>query len=413
MGKFTDRLMHAWNAFFNKDPTNYQNIGSSYMYRPDRSRFTRGNEKTIVSSIYNRIALDVSNLTIQHVKLDDKGRYIETMNSGLNNCLNLEANIDQTHSALMQDIVISMFNEGVVAVVPTDTTIDPKVSDSYDIQKMRTGKITKWYPNAVEVYLYNEKTGNKQYVTLPKNQVAIIENPLYAVINEPNSTMQRLIRKLSLLDAVDEQSGSGKLDLIIQLPYTIKSEARQAQAEKRRKDIETQLHGSKYGIAYTDATEKVTQLNRPLENNLLKQVEYLTSMLFSQLNMSQAILDGTANEQTMLNYQTRTVLMITKAIVNEFKRKFLTKTARSQGKTIMIFKEPFEFVTAETMASVSDTYKRNAIMSTNEIRHFMGMKPSDDPEADKLVNPNIGQSKQGSTPQAVEDNSQQYVTEEY
>lgn len=392
MGNFLDNLKHAWNVLRNREPTNFNyNPGPSYSYRPDRVRFSRGNERTIVTAIYNRIALDVAAVMIQHVQLDENGRYKETINSGLNNCLNLEANLDQAARPFKQDIVISMFDEGVVAVVPTDTTFDPGITDSYDVLTMRTAKILEWFPKHVKVQIYNEETGRKQDILLPKKQVSIIENPLFSVINEPNSTMQRLVRKLSLLDAVDEQSGSGKLDLIIQLPYTIKSDARRQQADNRRSDIEKQLAGSKYGIAYTDATEKITQLNRPLENNLMKQIEYLTSMLFSQLGITQSILDGTADEQTMLNYWNQTIEPIVSAIVDEMKRKFLTKTARTQGKTIKFFRDPFKLVSLDKLASAADTFTRNQIMTRNEVRDKMFMKPSDDPMADQLFNSNISQ----------------------
>jgi hypothetical protein len=354
-------------------------------------RLSRGNERTIVTAIYNRIALDVAAVNIQHVQLDENGRYKETIPSGLNNCLNLEANLDQAARPFRQDIVMSMFDEGVIAIVPTDTTFDPSLTESYDVLTMRTAKILQWYPKHVKVEVYNEETGRKQDIVLPKKQVSIVENPLFAIINEPNSTMQRLVRKLSLLDAVDEQSGSGKLDLIIQLPYTIKSDARRQQADNRRKDIENQLAGSKYGIAYTDATEKITQLNRPVENNLMKQIEYLTSMLFSQLGITQSILDGTADEQTMLNYWNQTIEPIVSAIVDEMKRKFLTKTARTQGKTIKFFRDPFKLVSLEKLATAADTFTRNQITTRNEIRDKMFMKPSDDPMADKLFNSNISQ----------------------
>ena len=393
---FFTRLKHAWNAFINnKDSTiNYGVLGSSYYYRPDRQRFTGGNERTIVTSVYNRIALDVSAVDIKHVRIDENDRYKETINSGINSCFNTEANIDQTGRAFIQDIVMSMLDEGCVAIVPIDTTISPVNSNTYDILSMRTGKILQWYPNHVQVRVYNEKTGNKEDIILPKSSVGIIENPLYAVINEPNSTMQRLIRKLSLLDAVDEQSGSGKLDLIIQLPYTIKTEARRKQAEMRRKEIEMQLTGSKYGIAYTDDTEHITQLNRPIENNLMKQIEYLTSMLYSQLGITQSILDGTADEKTMLNYYSRTIEPIISAIVDEMKRKFLTKTARSQGQSFLFFRDPFKLVPINDIANVADTFTRNEILSSNEIRQLIGIKPSSDPKADMLRNSNLNQADQ-------------------
>ena len=393
---FFTRLKHAWNAFINnKDSTiNYGVLGSSYYYRPDRQRFTGGNERTIVTSVYNRIALDVSAVEIKHVRIDENDRYKETINSGINSCFNIEANIDQTGRAFIQDIVMSMLDEGCVAIVPIDTTTSPVNSNTYDILSMRTGKILQWYPNHVQVRVYNEKTGNKEDIILPKSSVGIIENPLYAVINEPNSTMQRLIRKLSLLDAVDEQSGSGKLDLIIQLPYTIKTEARRKQAEMRRKEIEMQLTGSKYGIAYTDGTEHITQLNRPIENNLMKQIEYLTSMLYSQLGITQSILDGTADEKTMLNYYSRTIEPIISAIVDEMKRKFLTKTARSQGQSFLFFRDPFKLVPINDIANVADTFTRNEILSSNEIRQLIGIKPSSDPKADMLRNSNLNQADQ-------------------
>ena len=393
---FFTRLKHAWNAFINnKDSTiNYGVLGSSYYYRPDRQRFTGGNERTIVTSVYNRIALDVSAVEIKHVRIDENDRYKETINSGINSCFNTEANIDQTGRAFIQDIVMSMLDEGCVAIIPIDTTTSPVNSNTYDILSMRTGKILQWYPNHVQVRVYNEKTGNKEDIILPKSSVGIIENPLYAVINEPNSTMQRLIRKLSLLDAVDEQSGSGKLDLIIQLPYTIKTEARRKQAEMRRKEIEMQLTGSKYGIAYTDGTEHITQLNRPIENNLMKQIEYLTSMLYSQLGITQSILDGTADEKTMLNYYSRTIEPIISAIVDEMKRKFLTKTARSQGQSFLFFRDPFKLVPINDIANVADTFTRNEILSSNEIRQLIGIKPSSDPKADMLRNSNLNQADQ-------------------
>lgn len=387
------RFKHAWNAFIgNRDPTRYwQDIGAGYSYRPDRARLTRGNERTIATAIYNRIALDVASISIRHVQMDDEDRFKSYVKSGLDDCLTIEANADQTGRAFMHDTVLSMLDEGCVAIVPVDTTVDPNVTDSYDILSMRVGKVVEWYPKHVKVNLYNENTGQKEDVVLPKRVVSIVENPLYAVINERNSTMQRLIRKLSLLDAIDEQSGSGKLDLIIQLPYIIKSEARRQQAETRRKDIEMQLSGSKYGIAYTDGTERITQLNRPVENNLLKQIEYLTSMLYSQLGITQSIMDGTADEKTMLNYNTRTIEPIISAIVDEMKRKFLTKTARSQKKSIMFFSDPFKLVPVEKLADIADKFTRNEILSSNELRQIVGRKPSSDPKADQLVNSNLNQ----------------------
>lgn len=388
------RLAHAWNAFTSRDPTQYIITGPGYSLRPDRPRLSRGNEKSIATSIFNRIALDVSSVNIKHCRLDKNGRYVEDIDSGLNNCLNLEANKDQTGRAFIQDVVLSMLDEGCVALVPVETTIDPKSSNSYQIDSMRTGKITEWYPDMIRVRLYNDRTGEKEEILLPKNQVAIIENPLYAVVNEYNSTMQRLIRKLSLLDVTDEQTASGKLDLIIQLPYVIKTEARRAQVERRRKDIIDQLAGSQYGIAYTDGTEKITQLNRSLENNLLKQVEYLTNIVYSQLGITQSVLDGTADEKTMLNYMNRTVEPIISAIVDELKRKFLTKTARSQLQSIVYFRDPFRLVPVNDIAEIADKFTRNEIMTSNEIRQIVGMQPSKDPKADKLVNSNISQAKQ-------------------
>ncbi|MDD3064596.1 MAG: phage portal protein [Massilibacteroides sp.] len=391
---FGSRLKHAWNAFLNKDPTShYRDIGSGYYYRPDRPRLTRGNERSIVTSVYNRIAMDAAAITIQHVRLDENNRFLSVIESGLNNCLTLESNIDQTGRAFIQDAVMSMLDEGSVAVVPVDTTFNPEVTNSYDINSMRTGKILDWYPNHVRVRVYNEKTGLKEDIELPKKTVAIVENPLYAVINEPNSTMQRLVRKLNLLDVVDEQSSSGKLDLIIQLPYVIKTEARRQQAENRRKDIENQLAGSKYGIAYTDGTERITQLNRSVENNLMKQIEYLTSMLYSQLGITQSILDGTADDKTMLNYYNRTIEPILSAIVDEMKRKFLTKTARSQLQSISFFRDPFKLVPVNEISEIADKFTRNEIMSSNEIRQVIGMKPSADPKADELRNKNLSEPK--------------------
>ena len=396
---FMDRIQRGWNAFRNRDPTiEYSDTGLGYAYRPDRVRFTRGNERSIVTSVYNRIALDVAAINIQHVQLDDNNRFTSVVESGLNSCLNLEANIDQTGRAFVQDIVMSMFDEGCVAVVPVDTTQDPEITDSYDILSMRTGKILEWKPRHVKVRVYNDRTGMKEDLLLPKKQVAIIENPLYAVINEPNSTMQRLIRKLCLLDAVDEQSSSGKLDLIIQLPYVVKTEARRQQANDRRKQIEEQLTGSKYGIAYTDGTERITQLNRPVENNLMKQIEYLTSMLYSQLGITQAILDGTADDKTMLNYYSRTIEPIISAIVDEMKRKFLTKTARSQKKSIMFFRDPFKLVPVNDIAEIADKFTRNEILSSNEIRQIVGIKPSKDPKADELRNKNLSEPKENNQP---------------
>ena len=386
------RLRNAWNAFRNRDPTSdYKDIGVGYSYRPDRIRLTRGNERSIVTSIYNRIALDVSSINIKHCRLDDNERIISVINSGLNSCLNVEDNIDQTGRSFIQDVVMSMFDEGCVAIVPIDTSLNPNLTNSYDILSMRTGKIIEWYPEHVKLRVYNDRTGRKEEIKLRKKDAAIIENPLYAIINEPNSTMQRLIRKLSLLDITDEQTASGKLDMIIQLPYIIKSEARREQAEKRRKDIEMQLTSSKYGIAYTDGTEKITQLNRSLENNLLKQIETLTATLYSQLGITQSVLDGTADEKTMLNYYSRTVEPIVSAIVDEMKRKFLTKTARSQKQSILFFRDPFKLVPINDIAEIADKFTRNEILTSNEIRQLIGMKPSNDPKADMLVNSNISQ----------------------
>ena len=391
----TNRLQHAWNAFLNRDPTYWRaSYGPASYYRPDKIRPTMGNERSMVSSVYNRIALDVAYIDIFHARLDDDGRYTEQISSGLNECLKLSANVDQTGKAFIQDIVMSMMDEGVVAIVPVDTTINPEKSGSFDILSMRTGKIKEWYPEHVTVELYNEKTGRKEDLLLPKNTIGIIENPLYAVMNEPNSTLQRLIRKLNLLDVIDEQSGSGKLDLIIQLPYVIKTPARKQQAEERRRDIEMQLAGSKYGIAYTDGTEKITQLNRPVENNLMKQIEYLTNLFFSQLGITQSILDGTADEKTMLNYYNRTIEPIVSSIVDEMKRKFLTKTARTQGQSIVYFRNPFKLVPVAELAEISDKLTRNEIASSNEIRQIIGWKPSDEPGADELRNKNLNQSKE-------------------
>lgn len=389
------RLKHAWNAFRNRDPTpNYGDFGTTYYRRPDRIHLTRGNERSIVTSVFNRIALDVSAIGIKHCRIDENGRYLYDIKSGLDNCLNLSANTDQTGRAFMQDVVMSMLDEGCVGLLPIETDLNPKVTQSYDILSMRTCKIIEWRPAHVKVRVYNEETGKKEEIVVPKKMIAIVENPLYAVINEPNSTMQRLMRKLSLLDVTDEQTASGKLDLIIQLPYVIKTEARRQQAENRRKDIEMQLSGSKYGIAYTDGTERITQLNRSLENNLMKQVEYLTSLLYSQLGITQTVLDGTADEQTMLNYYSRTIEPIISAIADEMKRKFLSKTARSQLQTIAFFRDPFKLVPVNNIAEIADKFTRNEILTSNEIRQIIGMKPSDDPKADELRNSNISQSKE-------------------
>lgn len=388
------RVKNAWNAFMGRDPTTY--YGDSYYYRPDRFRLSRGNERTIIASIFNRIALDVASVDIRHCLLDDNNRFKEEINDGLNNCLTLEANIDQTARAFMQDVVMSMFDEGAVAIVPIDTLGDPEETDSYDILTMRTGKIVAWYPNHVKVEVYNDQTGKKGYLYRTKRSVAIIENPLYAVINEQNSTLQRLLRKMRLMDLIDEKNGSGKLDVIIQLPYTIRSKSRRDQAEKRIHDLETQLVGSKYGIAYADATEHVTQLNRSVENNLFSQVEYLTSMLYSQLGITQSILDGTADEKTMLNYYSRTVVPILSAIAVEIKRKFLSKNARTRKHSIEFFKDPFSLVPVSEISEIADKFTRNEIMTSNEIRQVIGMKPSDDPNADILRNKNLSAPSDGN-----------------
>lgn len=399
------RFKHAWNAFMNRDPTTYhRDIGVSYSYRPDRVRFSRGNERSIVTSVYNRIALDASAIDIVHAKMDDNNRFTEIIDSGLNECLTTEANVDQTGRAFLQDVVMSMLDEGCVAIVPTDTTLNPEKTGSYDILSMRTGQILEWFPQHVKVRVYNERIGRRQDILVEKSYVAIIENPLYAVINEPNSTMQRLIRKLILLDVVDEQSSSGKLDLIIQLPYVIKSPARKKQAEQRRKEIEDQLMRSKYGIAYADGAERIVQLNRSVENNLMKQIEYLTSMLYSQLGITQTILDGSADEKTMLNYYNRTIEPIVSAIVDEMKRKFLTKTARSRKQSILFFRDPFNLVPVADLAEVADKFTRNEIMTSNEFRQVIGMKPSDDPRADKLENKNLKQPGVGDEMDMTYDN---------
>ena len=390
MPVLTDRLKNAWNAFMNRDPPlEYRDIGMLSTYRPDRIRLTKGHERSIITSVFNRIAVDCAAITIQHVRLDENGRYKELMKSGLNYCLNTEANVDQTGRALIQDAVMSMFDEGCIAIVPVDTTFNPLITDAYDIKSLRVGKIVQWHPNHVRVRLYNERTGLFEEVTLLKSMTAIIENPLYAIMNEPNSTLQRLIRKLNLLDVIDEQSGSGKLDLIIQLPYVVKTEARRAQAEERRKNIEMQLANTKYGIAYTDSTEHITQLNRSVDNNLMGQIEYLTNMLYSQLGITKEILEGTANEQVMLNYYSRTIEPIVAAITGEMIRKYLTKTARSQGQSIVFFRDPFKLVPVNQIADIADKFTRNEIMSSNEIRQIVGMKPVDNEQADELRNKNL------------------------
>ena len=409
------RLKHAFNAFMNRDPTDrgLANTGTGSSIRPDRPRFTRGKDRTIVTAICNRIAIDVAAININHCRIDNNGRYVETINSSLNNCLNVEANIDQTGRAFKQDIVMSMLDEGVVAIVPIDTSMNPTVTNSYDILTLRTGKVIEWFPNHVTVRVYNERKGYQEDIKLPKKMVAIVENPLYAVMNEPNSIMQRLVRKLSLLDEIDEQSGSGKLNMIIQLPYVIKSDARKRQAEDRTKEIEEQLTKSKFGIAYADGTEKIIQLNRALDNNLMNQIEYLTNTVYSQLGISQSILDGSANEQTLLNYNSRTIEPIVSAIVDEMTRKFLTKTARTQNQTIIFFSDPFKLVPVNNIADIADKFTRNEILTSNEIRQIIGMKPSNDPKADKLINSNLNQPEEviNSTPKTIPDGSDDGDTE--
>lgn len=404
------RLKHSWNAFMNRDPTyDYINTGPGYSSRPDRPRFTRGNERTIVTAIYNRIALDVASINISHCKVDNNGRFIETINSSLNKCLNLEANLDQTGRAFVQDIVMSMLDEGSVAIVPVETDISPSKTESYKILSMRTGKIIEWYPNHVKIRLYDERDGEKKDIKIEKKSVAIIENPLYAVINEHNSTMQRLMRKLALLDSMDERMSTGKLDMIIQLPYVIKSETRRKEAERRRKELEEQMSGSTYGIGYIDGTERIVQLNRSLDNNLVKQVEQLTSQLYSQLGITQAILDSSASEEEMLNYYSRTIEPIISAIVDEMKRKFLTKTARTQNQTIKFFRDPFRLVPLSKLAEIAGTFTQNEIITANEVRQIIGMKPSDDPKADQLVNSNINQTGLGA---GIEDQQKQEQSQE-
>lgn len=391
-----ERLRHAWNAFTSRSPTyQYKDLGSSFSYRPDRVHFTRGNERSIVTAIYNRIAIDVAQTSIRHVRLNtDTGRYESDKDSGLNECLTVEANKDQTARAFIQDVVISMFDEGCVALVPIDTDLDPITNGYFDIHSMRTGKILEWYPDNIRVEVYNDRTGRREDRVVPKRIVGIVENPLYAVMNEPSSTLQRLIRKLVLLDAIDERNNSGKLDLIIQLPYATRSEMKQEQAERRRKQVEEQLVGSKYGIAYVDATEHITQLNRPVENNLMTQIEYLTSMLYSQLGITQGILDGSADEKTMVNYRNRTLEPILSAITDEMNRKFLTKTARTQGQAVKFFHDPFKLITVEQFAELSDKLIRGEIATPNEMRQVVGMKPSSDPKSDELRNRNLNKSKE-------------------
>lgn len=404
------RFRSAWNAFFNKDPTVvFRDLGSSSSFRPDRRRLTGGNERSIVNSVYNRIAIDASSMDVLHVRLDENKRFLKEVDSGLNNCLTVEANLDQTGRAFVQDIVMSMLDEGCVAIVPIITDRNPYTNETFNIETMRTGKVVQWYPQHVKVDVYNELTGRRGELTLPKRSVSIVENPLYSVMNERNSTLQRLIRKLNILDAIDEQQGAGKLDLIIQLPYIIKTPARKQQAEERRKDIEQQLAGSKYGIAYTDGTERITQLNRPVENTLMSQIEYLTNMLYSQLGITQGILDGTADEKTMLNYYNRTIEPILSAITDEMKRKFLTQNARTRGQSIEFFRDPFKLVPVSEIAEIADKMTRNEIMSSNEIRQIIGMKPSDDPKADELRNKNLNAQNE---PKMQEENPMNLVNEE-
>lgn len=406
MGFFSDKLQHAWNIFTNKDPTELSSIGGpTSSYRPDRPIPTMGKNQTIINSIINRIAMDIATININHVRVDDNNRFLDIIDSGLNECLSLSANLDQTSMAFIQDVVISMLDEGVVAIIPVDMETDPKSSGGFDIKSLRTASILEWRPDHVRVRVYNEKTGLKEDIEVPKRLACIIENPLYTVMNAPNSTMKRLIRKMYLLDMVDEQNSSGKLDLIIQLPYIVKSEARRQQAENRRKDIEMQLTGSKYGIAYTDGTEKITQLNRPVENNLFQQVEYLTNSLYSQLGMTPAIIDGTADEKTMLNYYNRTIDPIINAIILEMKRKFLTKTARSRKQSIMYFRNQFTLASVSEIAEIADKFTRNEIASSNDIRQLIGWKPSDDPSADELRNKNLNRSQQ-EIPQVEEHNEE-------
>lgn len=400
-----NRLKNSWNAFRNRDPTMlYSEPGISYTYRPDRPRFSRGNERTIATSVFNKIAMDVAAIDIRHCRVDDNGRYIEDIKSDFNECLTLEANIDQTHRAFIQEAVMSMFDEGVIAIVPIETKGDPILSTSFDIKSIRTGKIIEWFPRSVKVEVYNDRTGRKEKIIMPKKSVAIVENPLYSVINEPNSTLKRLVRKMALLDAIDEQSASGKLDLIIQLPYAVKGELKQQQADKRRESIVDQLRGP-YGIAYIDGTEKITQLNRPIENNLTKQIEYLTNTFYSQIGITASIMDGTADEKTMLNYDNRTVEPIVSAIVNAMKRSFISKTARTQGQTIMAFRNPFNLVPINNIAEIADKFTRNEILTSNEIRQIIGFKPSKDPKADELRNSNISQSKEDGSLGDVNENT--------
>lgn len=387
------RLKHAWNSFLNRDPTyDLRNLGSSYSYRPDRPRLNYGNNRAIVSPVYNRIALDVASMTYVHCRTNEDGNYLSTIDSSLNNCLNLEANIDQSGRAFIQDVAMSMMDEGCVAMVPIDTTLNPAVSSSYEILTMRVGKILEWYPANVKVRVYNDRTGEKEDIILPKKLVGIVENPMYSVMNEPNSTVQRLKRKLSLIDVTDDRTASGKMDLIISLPYSVRTDLKRNQANDRMHDLENQLANSKYGIGYIDSTEHVTQLNRSLENNLMKDVEYLTNLFYSQVGITQSVLDGTADEKTMLNYYNRSIEPIVSAIVDEMRRKFLTKTARSQHQSVCAFRDPFRLVPVNDIAKIADTLTRNEILTSNEVRQKIGMKPSDDPKADMLINSNINQS---------------------
>ncbi len=391
-------LKHAWNLFSYEDsPKRRSPTGSSYYRNPNRASFSRGNERTIVTSVYNRLALDTASVAIRHVRLDENDRFEDYMGSGLDNCLSTEANIDQTSRNFIQDIVISMMDEGYVAVVPVDTSLDPNNTSSFDILTLRTARIVQWYPDSVTVSIYNDRTGMKQDVTLLKSQIGIIENPLYAVINEPNSTMQRLIRKLALMDNADEEVSSGNLDLLIQLPYVVKTDAKRAQAEERRREIEAQLNGSKYGVAYIDGTEHVTQLNRPIENNFIKQVQYLTELLYSQLGLTQSILDGTADDKTLNNYFNRTIEPILAAIADEFHRKFLTKTARSQRQAVRYYRDPFKLIPVTEVSEIADKFTRNEIMTSNEVRQVIGMRPSKDPAADELRNKNLSQPTDAKT----------------